>query len=206
MNRWHRHLAPMRWASAIVALMVLLGADALASAQTAPDSPAPVRRPEIRLIDPEKDAPAQARLESVRTRLPEKYRRRNNFAWAVAKIEGLEKVEYFAHSGIQSLHDVSAVAAADVEGISLRKRKGGRFEVLCVNHNDEIEGDDCWPRNMDTECKIMEDLASRLADPAAAGRVRLYTDLYPCASCRHVIEQFMAFYTNVQVQVLYREK
>ena len=187
-------------------VFLALGMAVLAPAQPAPDSPAPVRKPEIRLMDPVRDAAALARLESVRGRLPEKYRRRNNFAWAVAQIAGLEKVEYFAHSGIQSLHDVSAAAAEDVAGISLRKKKGGRFEVLCVNHDDEIEGADCWPRNMDTEYKIIEDLAARLADPAAAGRMRLYTDLYPCASCRHVIEQFLAVYTNVQVQVLYREK
>ena len=179
---------------------------AVAAPAQMPVSDAPVRKPEIRLIDPEKDAIALARIERVRSRLPEKYRRRHNFAWAVAKIEGLEKAEYFAHSGIQSLGDVSAEAAQNVDGISLRKKKGGRFEVLCVNHDDEIEGEDCWPRNMDTEYKIAEDLASRLADPSAPGRVRLYTDLYPCASCRHVMEQFLAVYTNVQMQVLYREK
>ena len=187
------------------AMILALGLAVRAPAQ-APLPETPVRQPEIRRLDPGKDAAALARLESVRRRLPEKYRRRHNFAWAVAQIAGLEKVEYFAHSGIQSLHDVSAAAAENVDGISLRKKKGGRFEVLCVNHNDEIEGADCWPRNMDTEYKILEDLAARLADPAAVGRVRLYTDLYPCASCRHVMAQFLAVYTNVQMQVLYREK
>ncbi len=184
----------------------MLAAGLAASAPAPAPDTRPVRRLEIRQIDPGRDAAALARLERVRVRLPEKYRRRNNFAWAVAKIAGLDKVEYFAHSGIQSLHDVSTAAAADVAGISLRKRKGARFEVLCVNHADEIEGDDCWPRYMDTECKITEDLASRLPDPAVAGRVRLYTDLYPCASCRHVMGQFLDIYTNIQMQVLYREK
>ena len=59
---------------------------------------------------------------------------------------------------------------------------------------------------MDTECKILEDLAAHLPDPAATGRVRLYTDLYPCASCRHVMAQFLTVYTNVRMQVLYRER
>lgn len=170
-----------------------------------PPDDAPARRPEIRLIEPGRDDPALARIETVRQRLPEKNRRRNNFAWAVAKIEGLAKTEYYAHSGINGLGGLSADAAAGIQDISPRCKKG-RFEVLCVNHDDEIEGPDCWPRYMDTKCKILEDLAARLPDPAASGRVRLYTDLYPCASCRHVMDQFLAVYTNVQLQVLYRER
>ena len=170
--------------------------------------PAPVataRQPEIRLIEPGRDDPALARIEIVRARLPEKNRRRNNFAWAVAKIEGLDKTEYYAHSGINGLGGLSAEAAARIPDVSPRCKKG-RFEILCVNHADEIEGDDCWPRYMDTEVKILEDLAARLPNPTASGRVRLYTDLYPCASCRHVMGQFLAIYTNVQMQVLYRER
>lgn len=165
----------------------------------------PERLPAIRLIEPARDEAALKRIEAMRERLPEKNRRRNNFAWAVAKIDGLEKVEYYAHSGINGTGGLSAEAAARIPGISPRCKKG-RFEVLCVNHADEIEGDDCWPRYMDTECKILEDLAARLPDPSASGRVRLYTDLYPCASCRHVMAQFLASYTNVQMQVLYRER
>ena len=175
-----------------------------AHAQT-PLPPAPVRQPEIRLIDPGRDDPASARIEAVRQRLPEKNRRRNNFAWAVAKIEGLDKTEYYAHSGINGTGGLSTEAAAQIPDISPRCKKG-RFEILCVNHADEIEGDDCWPRYMDTEVKILEDLAAHLPNPAAAGRVRLYTDLYPCASCRHVMAQFLDIYTNVQMQVLYRER
>ena len=170
-----------------------------------PPAVAPERLPDIRLIEPVRDEPALKRIESVRQKLPEKNRRRNNFAWAVAKIDGLDKVEYFAHSGINGTGGLSAEAAAKIPGISPRCKKG-RFEVLCVNHDDEIEGDDCWPRYMDTECKILEDLAAHLPDPSAAGRVRLYTDLYPCASCRHVMDQFLAAYPNVQMQILYRER
>ena len=173
-------------------------------AQLPPACP-PERLPEIRLIEPGRDDPALARIETVRQRLPEKNRRRNNFAWAVAKIEGLDKVEYYAHSGINGTGGLSAEAAAEIPDISPRCKKS-RFEILCVNHADEIEGDDCWPRYMDTELKIMEDMASRLPDPSASGRVRLYTDLYPCASCRHVMAQFLAIYTNVHMQVLYRER
>lgn len=185
------------------ALLAVLGWAGPAPAQTSPAVPPPGAL-EIRLAEAGRDAPALRRLETIRAKLPEKYQRRNNFAWAVAQIDGLDKVEYFAHSGIKRTGDLSSVAAADVAGISLNRKKG-RFTVLCVNHADEIEGDDCWPRHVDTEYKILEDLAARLPDPAAAGRIRLYTDLYPCASCRHVMAQFLNSYTNVRMQVLYRD-
>ncbi len=163
------------------------------------------RAPEIRLIEAGRDDLALRRIEYMRGKLPAKFQRRNNFAWAVAKIDGLDKAEYFSHSGIKQAKDLSSVAAEDVAGISLRVKKG-RFTALCVNHDDVVEGPDCFPRHVDTEYKILEDMATHLPDPAAAGRVRIYTDLYPCASCRHVMGEFLAIYTNVQMQVLYRER
>ena len=185
-------------------LAVVLLAAGIACAET-PATTGPVREPEIRQIDSGRDASALARIEQVRRKLPEKYQHRNNFAWAVAKIERLGKTEYFAHSGIQDLRDFSGEAGKQLQDISLRCRKG-RFTVLCVNHDDVVEGADCWPRYVDTEYKILEDLAAHLPDSAAAGQVRLYTDLYPCASCRNVMKQFLAVYTNVQMQILYRER
>lgn len=192
---------PARWIAGALLACSLAG---FSRAQTAPAVP-PARVPEIRLIESGRDDAALRRIESVRRKLPEKYQHRNNFAWAVAKIDGLEQTEFFAHSGIKKLSDLSSVSADSVAGISLNRKKG-RFTVLCVNHDDVVEGDDCWPRHVDTEYKILEDMAMKLPDPSVAGRIRLYTDLYPCASCRHVMGQFLAIYTNVQMQILYRER
>lgn len=169
------------------------------------DAVAVVRQPTLRKIHPEKDAAVVARVEFNRARLPEQYRRRNNFAWAVAKVKGLDKTEYFAHSGIQDLDSLSAEAARAIAGISLRPPQG-RFHALCVNQNDVVDGHDCWVRAVDTEYKILEDLAARLPDPSVKGRVKLYTDLPPCASCWNVMKQFLAAYTNIQMQVLYGKK
>ncbi|NCA82618.1 MAG: hypothetical protein EOM72_07695 [Opitutae bacterium] len=199
--RWQAMVWKARgWAAGALLAVALAG---VARAE-APAAGAPVRSPRIRQIEAGRDDPARQRLEAVRQLLPEKFRRRRNFAWAIAKIDGLEKVEYFAHSGVDRRGEISAAAAAVIEDISVRPKKGGRFEVLCVNRNDEVEGEDCFPRYSDTEYKILEELASRLPDPSARGRVRLYTDLPPCASCRHVMRQFLAVYTNVQMQVLFR--
>ncbi len=200
-TRWRR-IAWKTWLWAAGMLLVLPVAGGARA--EAPKEAAPERALWIRRIEEGRDGPALRRLEVVRRALPEKFRRRRNFAWAVAAVDGLEKVEYFAHSGVDRRGEVSS-GAKGVEGISVRPKKG-RFEVLCVNQDDEVEGEDCYSRYPDTEYKIIEDLASRLPDPSARGRVRIYTDLYPCASCRHVMRQFVGAYTNIQLQILYRDR
>lgn len=164
-----------------------------------------VRQPTLRKIHREKDALALERIELYRAKLPEQYRRRNNFAWACAKIKGMDKVEFYAHSGIQSLDDFSRETAKELADISLRPQKG-RYKALCVNQNDVVDGNDCWVRVVDTEYKILEDMATRLPDPSVKGRIKLYTDLPPCASCWNAMKQFMAEYTNVHMSVLFRSK
>ena len=205
-TRWQAMAWKARgWAAVALLAVALAGAARAGAARAeAPPSAAPVRSPRIRQLEAGRDDPALRRLEAVRQMLPEKFRRRRNFAWAIAKIDGLEKVEYFAHSGVDRRGEISAASAVAIEDISVRPTKGGRFEVLCVNRDDEVEGEDCFPRYSDTEYKILEELASRLPDPSARGRVRIYTDLPPCASCRHVMEQFLARYPHVRMQVLYR--
>ena len=172
----------------------------------APEQMAPtVRQPTLRKAHPEKDALALARVEFQRARLPDQFRKRNNFAWAVAKIKDLDKVEYFAHSGIQDLDDFSKATAKQLDGISLRPEKG-RYHALCVNQNDVVDGPDCWVRIVDTEYKIIEEMAAHMPDKSVKGRVKLYTDLPPCASCWNVMKQFMTEYTNVNMSVLCRRK
>ena len=164
-----------------------------------------VRQPTLRKIHREKDALALERIELYRAKLPAQYRKRNNFAWACAKIKGMDKVEFYAHSGIQSLDDFSKETAKELADISIRPDKG-RYKALCVNQNDVVDGNDCWVRTVDTEYKILEDMATRLPDPAVKGRIKLYTDLPPCANYWNAMKQFMAEYTNVSMSVLYRSK
>ena len=190
-----------RMAVALVAL--LLASPAIAKQK--PAAAASGREPELRLIEPDKDAAALKRLEFIRAKLPAEYRKRNNFAWAVAKIDGLDKVEFFAHSGIQDLEGLSTAARKSVADISLKPdSRRAKFKTLCVDQNDKVGTKNGWQRDVDTEYKIIEDLAARLPETSAAGRMRLFTELAPCASCWGVMKQFLATYTNVQLQVLYR--
>lgn len=197
----------MRWlilGFLLVLPMVLSGAEKeMEQATEAVATPA-VREPEIRHLDRKLDAADVKRIWYYRKKLPEPFYRRNNFAWARADIEGLEKKEYFAHSGIQSFEGLSSRAAKRIKDISFSPEKGkGRFETLFVDYLGNINGPNALPRWFDTEYKILEDIASRLPDPAAKGTIRLYTNLEACPSCRGVMRQFLAAYPNVEMLVLY---
>lgn len=196
----------MSWVVAGLAAAWIWTAAAGAQDKLPPEQIVPtVRQPTLRKLHPEKDALVRERIELYRAKLPEQYRRRNNFAWACAKIKGMDKVEFYAHSGIQSLDDFSGKIAAELADISLKPQKD-RYKALCVNQNDVVDGNDCWVRTVDTEYKIIEDMATRLPDVSVKGRIKLYTDLPPCASCWNAMKQFMAEYTNVHMSVLYRSK
>ncbi len=162
------------------------------------------REPEIRHLDRKKDSADVKRIWVYRKKLPEPFYRRNNFAWARAEIEGLDQKEYFAHSGIQDLDDFSSKAAKRLRGISLAPdKKTAKFKTLFVDYMGNVGGSGALPRWFDTEYKILEDIAARLEDTSATGNIRLYTNLEPCPSCRGVMEQFLALYTNVEMEVLY---
>jgi hypothetical protein len=173
----------------------------------APAAAPALREPALRQTQPGKDDLVLARVEFNRAKLPEPYRSKNNFAWALAKIDGLDKTEYFAHSGVQRLSDFSYPTAQQMAGISEKPANGqGKFKTLCVNQSNIVNGPDCWDRRVDTEFKILEDLAARLPNPSVAGSVQLYTELAPCASCWEVIKQFATMYPNLQMEVLYRRR
>lgn len=200
---------PMKWrmrAAVAMACLLWSSAGALAGGDVVHEPEPGVRQPTLRKISRKRDASAWERIEFCRAKLPPQNRKRFNFAWAVAKIDGLDKTEYFAHSSIQDLSKLSNKAAKKLKGISLRPEREGHYYTLCVNQHDIVDGKNCWQRNVDTEYKIIEDMVARLPDTSVKGRVKLYTDLPPCASCWNVLKQFMAEYTNVHVQVLYKVK
>ncbi len=198
--------AMKRWIGLVLAVAALLpaafgGVEDSAAYEQVPG----VRQPTLRRIQAQRDSATIERIETVRQRLPAQYRKRYNFAWVVAKVDGLDKTEYFAHSGIQSLDRLSSAEAKKLAGISVRPEKG-RYKALCVNQNDIVDGPNCWVRTVDTEYKILEEIAAKLPDTSVKGRVKLYTDLPPCASCWNVMKQFMAEFTNVHVQVLFKQR
>lgn len=176
-----------------------------AEIQIAPKEVEGVRDVTLRHFEPGKDREAMKRIHYFKSRLPVEVRDRNNFAWAKADIKGLRKKEYYAHSRVQSISNFSWRARRKIRGISPHPpQETAQFETLCVDFKGNIGGPNAIPRHYDTEYKIMEDIAARLGtNTAVQGSILLYTDLEPCVSCRGVMRQFLALYTNVEMEVLY---
>lgn len=193
-----RHM--LKFGFCVVLALLASWANGIEPVKSAPQKPVVIRK-----IDAAQHAHVQQRIEFYRQKLPEEFRNRKNFAWAVAKVEGVDKCEYFAHSSIDTLDDFSPEAAAEISTISVLAPTP-QFKTLCVNRKNRVDGEDCWDRKVDTESKIIEDLAARLGDRVeATGRMRLYTDLYPCASCLNVMKQFLRRYPNIKLEVLFQD-
>lgn len=163
-----------------------------------------VSKADVRLIDKINDSKILSRIDEIRNKLPSKLKKKFNFAYAQADIDVLDKNEFFSHSKIQSLDDISDEVAARLDGISL-KPENQQFETLNINKDNVVDGINSWNRNVDTEFKIIEDINGKLGNNVnAKGNITLYTDLYPCPSCQYVVEQFMEKYPNIKVDIIYK--
>ncbi|MBR6021792.1 MAG: hypothetical protein IK066_05170 [Kiritimatiellae bacterium] len=161
----------------------------------------------VRRLRPAHEPRVAARIEEWRGRLDEELQERYNFAWCLAVVEGKGRVEYIAHSGLGGPEDASEeswalVAGAVAPDVPPERR---HYESLCVNRRNSVDGEDCWDRGQDTEFKILEAVTEWLGDcPEATGKVALYTDLPPCASCMRVIEEFKGRYPGIRLSVKYK--
>jgi hypothetical protein len=82
--------------------------------------------------------------------------------------------------------------------------KNPMFDALKVNGDDIIEGANAYLRDVDTEYKILNDIASQLGNNTnASGTIKLFTDRVPCSSCSRVINKFMETYKNIKVDVIH---
>lgn len=124
------------------------------------------------------------------------YKKSGNFGWAETEISELNKSEYFAHSGIDELIGTLSERLPD---ISLKPRT----EIFPWSTVPNSAG---YPiaRNIDTEYKILTEVAQRLgANTSATGKIRLFTERAPCTSCSNLIELFSKKYIKVEVEVIH---
>ena len=83
------------------------------------------------------------------------------------------------------------------------------FETVDVNSENIVNGPKAFNRCIDTESKILEDIAHQLGyntfsvDESVVGNVYLITERAPCPSCESVIAQFKEMFPNVNVEVKY---
>ena len=115
---------------------------------------------------------------------------KGNVAVAEVNITGL-KTDWFAHSKIDFVSDMQPAGA--VSNISLKPNNP-------VFTATEIGG---FMRDVDTEYKIINDIANSLGNnTSAVGTIKLLTERPPCDSCANVIMQFTNKYKNIVIEVV----
>ncbi len=158
-----------------------------------------------RLINSIKDATMVARIKELRSVFTGKYKE-GNFGYAEVSIDGIDIKELYAHSKIHTLAQIeNKQFAQEVDNICRKySEEESLFKVLWVNPELIVDGPGAYPRNFDTEAKILETLA-RLLDNNyyVSGKIKIYTELPPCPSCIWVIEQFNIAFPNIIVEVIH---
>jgi len=152
-----------------------------------------------RVIDPVKEADIIARVKNLRSLLTSGYKKSGNFALAEVNIVGMKETEFFAHSSIDDLDDLSATLKERVPNI-LIKPPDPMFKATAAPNKDGI----WYPRESDTEYKILNKIASELGEKTnTVGNIKLFTELDTCLSCNRVIAEFTAKYKNITVEVIH---
>lgn len=125
-----------------------------------------------------------------------------NIGYATLLADRVQRT-YLAFSGIQTAKDRLTL---DLECVYLRPDRERWFRTLIVDNRNRISALQ-FDRKYDTESKIFEEIARDLEqDSNAAGSIYVYTERYPCPSCRSVIDHFQTMYGQVEIYVYYAKR
>lgn len=153
----------------------------------------------LRQIDEIADATFLSRVNSFKSKLPLWAQGKKVFGYAEVSIKNVSKNDFFAHSAIQD--EIASVAGT---GISI-KPTSSELKPLLVDKNNVVNGSDAWLRDVDAEFKILSEIQTLLGNKYdSVGKVKLFTDLDPCPSCKSVIKQFKSLYPNIDIEVIYK--
>ncbi|AIY15261.1 hypothetical protein M667_03415 [Cellulophaga baltica NN016038] len=151
-----------------------------------------------RVLNSVSDANLISRVKVLRQKLTSSYKKSGNFGHAEVNISGVNKSEYYAHSGIQEL---TGDLPNRVPDISLRPSQSQElFPYTTELNNAGVP----IARNVDTEYKMLTELTNDIGDNFnVTGTVKLFTERAPCPSCNNVIDLFSNRYPNLTVEIIH---
>ncbi|TKI53432.1 hypothetical protein FC756_24015 [Lysinibacillus mangiferihumi] len=146
-------------------------------------------------MNPRVDQHIIDKVAEARGQLSNKYKEKGNFAYAEVNISGIDKKDFYAHSGI---HDAS-------------KKIPGAEEFSFKTDNPIFQATEApnkagqsFLRDVDTEYKILNDLADKIGtNYEVKGSIRLFTEKDTCDSCNLIIKQFDEKYPNITIEVIH---
>jgi filamentous hemagglutinin len=143
------------------------------------------------VTNPEMRASMLKQASTLRSELPAELQGKGNLAVARLDIPGLP----------DTMKAYSRFDSGELGYVSMPS--GPRlFEPLAVDKYGAVNTTGSFLRDVDGEFKILETTARTLGNnPAAAGRIDLFTELKACTSCGGAIVQFRARYPNIQLNV-----
>ena len=100
------------------------------------------------------------------------------------------KSEFIAHSQIKLPSD----KGADMFDFSFIKPQTEQQFKSYMSINGYL-------RNVDSEAKILEDIASKIINNNIQGTIDLYTEKTCCPSCWNIIQEFKEMYPNIILNV-----
>jgi filamentous hemagglutinin len=133
------------------------------------------------------------RIQSLRAGLPSEERRGGNVADAIVAIDGSPLSRVSAHSKIDT--PTAEQLAAGFVGVQQNRV----FDTLFLPGANSLRS---IPRAVDSEAKILEEVAARLGNNTSArGTMVIYSERNICTSCLGVMQQFQARYPNINITV-----
>ena len=156
--------------------------------------PTPTKFPTKR-IDSNADQHVIDKVANARGQLSNKYKEKGNFAYAEVNIAGVNKKDFYAHSKIQD-------GKKNIPGTEEFSFKTDNPIFKATKAPDK--GGDYFLRDVDTEYKILNDLAERIGtNYEAKGTIKLFTEKDTCDSCNLIIQQFDKKYPNISIEVIH---
>lgn len=118
--------------------------------------------------------------------------------YAEVNISGVSKSEFYAHSKIDAL---TGTLSEKVPNISLKPSTAD--EIFPWSTEISAAGVPI-NRNIDTEYKILTELAHKIGNNSnATGNIKLFTESPPCPSCSNVIDLFSQKYQKIEVEIIH---
>lgn len=146
------------------------------------------------------------RLKDLRASLPEKYQEVDSFgykigniAYSTSDIEGcrVEELKSFSKYGSKGKNGIKNSVDGWVSSVENPRYNN---DVLKINSENEIDNINGYPRNNDTEYKIIEEYNQILnGHYEVKGKIIIASEREVCPSCDNVIKAFSKDYSNIEI-------
>ena len=128
-----------------------------------------------------------------------------NVGVSISDIHGVEKEikAYSKYNNIISVNNISGYACERLQGERI-------YKTLFVNSQNQINTVNAYDRSVDTESKILEEIAHKLGynkfkvDESVTGTIYIFTERKPCLSCEGVINKFKEMFPNIKLFIIYQ--